>query len=355
MRKFLVALGLLLGVLFVITRFTELQDILSILQRGNLLFLGLALLVEFAWIYNLSAFYQSIYRVLGIEERRLSLLRLVTAANFLTIVAPSAGISGMAVFLSDARRQERSTAKVTIAGVLYVWFEYLGTLAVLTLGLAELAHRNNLHWSEITASLILLAGALGIGILLYLGMQSADALGVTLAFLARMVNNLLRPFIHKNYLQEEQAHTFASELSEGISALRDHPSWAVWPILYTLINKTLLMTILLLCFLAFQVPFELGTIIAGLSLAQLFLIVSPTPAGIGIVEEILAVALNSLEVPLGDATVITVAYRGFTFWMPFLIGMFTLRSLNRKNRTAAVPPRPTQQPPSRSMPLESKD
>ena len=107
MRKLIVALALLLGVLFILTRFAEFNQVLAALRRGNLLFLGLALFVQCAWIYNLSAFYQSVYRVLGIEENRSYLVKLVTAANFMTVVAPSGGLSAMAVYIADAQRPRR--------------------------------------------------------------------------------------------------------------------------------------------------------------------------------------------------------------------------------------------------------
>jgi uncharacterized protein (TIRG00374 family) len=334
MRKLLGALALLLGVLFVLTRFTELQGILDVLRRGNYLYLGLALLVQAGWIYNLSAFYQAVYRVFDMEETRDHMLKLVTAANFLTVIAPSAGLSAIAVFLGDARRRGRSTARVTVACMLYVWFEYVGTLALLMLGLAELAARNNLHWSEIAASLILLAGALGLSVLIYLGMQSANALGAALAWMARLVNRAVHPFLHYDYLPVERAYTFSSEVSLGLSVLRNHPRWVYGPLLLALLGKALLLCVLFLCFKAFQVPVEGGALVAGLSLANLFLIVSPTPAGLGIVEGVLAVALRSLGIPLEDATVVTIAYRGFSFWLPFLVGLVTFRLISRARRAA---------------------
>ena len=340
MRKFLIAIGLLLGVVFLLTRFTELEKILYVLQNGNLLFLGLALLLQFAWIYNLSAFYQSVYRVLGMEERRWHLMKLAMSAYFLSVIAPSAGLSGMAIFISDARRKNRPTGKVSVAGVLFVWFEYLGTLAVAVIGLGELARRNTLHWPEVTASLILLAGALFIGFLLFLGIEAPSMLAKTLNNLARVINYLLRPLIHHNYLTEERAFSFTHDVSEGISALRAHSHWAGWPIFYALLNKVLLMAILLMCFLAFNVPVDMGTVVAGLSIAQLFLIVSPTPAGIGIVEGVLAVALSSLGVPIEAATVLTLAYRGFSFWVPRIIGMVAFRMLDRQKPVTQTPKLP---------------
>jgi glycosyltransferase 2 family protein len=156
-------------------------------------------------------------------------------------------------------------------------------------------------------------------------MKSTNALGKTLAKMARTVNLILRPFLHYNYLQEERAYSFSTELSEGLSALRGNRRWAYRPFFFTVINKTLLLAVLLFSFLAFEVPFDAGTLVAGLSIAHMFLIVSPTPAGIGIVEGILAVALGSLGVSLSDATVVTFAYRGLSFWLPLLVGMFAFR------------------------------
>jgi len=92
-------------------------------------------------------------------------------------------------------------------------------------------------------------------------------------------------------------------------------------------NKVLLISILLLTFLAFRIPYTSGTIVAGFSIGYLFLIVSPTPAGIGIVEGVLTLALTSLWVPVEAAAIITLVYRGYTFWLPFVVGMLAFRQI----------------------------
>jgi uncharacterized protein (TIRG00374 family) len=336
-KKLLIGLVLLMAVIFLYSRMADLQSIAAVFRRGNLLFLALALLAQCAWMYNLGIFFQEVYWVLGMQERRLHMVRLTTAGNFMAVIAPSGGLSAMAIYLADAKKKGRSPAKVMVAGALYVWFEYLGTLTVATLGLVELAQRNSLHWTEIAASLVLVAGALGMALLFYLGYNSPVMLDRTLSWLARMVNRLFYPFIHRDYLHEERAHTFSRELSEGISALRENKQWAVRPLISAIINKVLLWLVMLLCFLAFDIEVDAGTIAAGLGLAQLFLIVSPTPAGVGIVEGVLAVALRSLDIAGEDAAVVTLAYRGFAFWLPFLVGMITFRMLTH-GKKAGLPP-----------------
>jgi len=326
-KKFLIALVLLLGVLFIIGRAAEMQDIGKVLQRGEFGWIFLAFVLLLGWFLNLGLTYQSIYNILDMPVSAFYMTRLATAVNFLNIVAPSAGLGSVAVFMSDAVSNNRSTGKTAIAAVIFVLLEYVAVLTVLIFGLAELAYRNNLHWAEILASLILLIGALGLGVLLYIGMQSASLLAKVLQWGAHTVNRLLKPFIHREYLSEERAHEFAYEAAEGIAIIRNHPKKIIRPILFALLNKALLIGILTLTFLAFHVPFTPGVVIAGFSLASLFLIVSPTPAGIGIVEGVLTVALRSLQIPIEDAAVITMAYRGITFWVPLLVGMVTFRTL----------------------------
>jgi uncharacterized protein (TIRG00374 family) len=98
--------------------------------------------------------------------------------------------------------------------------------------------------------------------------------------------------------------------------------------LWGIFDKGLLMLILICAFLSFEVPFSAGTIIAGFSLAYLFLIVSPTPSGIGVVEGLMPIALTSLNVNWSQAVLITLTYRTVTFWVPFGIGAWAFRSLH---------------------------
>jgi len=82
--------------------------------------------------------------------------------------------------------------------------------------------------------------------------------------------------------------------------------------------------------MAFGVPFSIGTIVAGFASAYLFLIVSPTPYGIGVVETLLPLALTSLSVAWEDSVIITLVYRGITFWLPLFLGGLSFRILQRE-------------------------
>lgn len=332
MRKIIFAILLVLAIALIILSLSELESIAETLQHSDWRFLVAALLVVLIWIYNSAVTYRSMYRLLSIEEDNHRLVLVATAANFVNVVAPSAGIGGMAVFLDDARRRNHSVGHVMVVGVLYVLFNYAAFLCVLALGLIVLFRRNNLTAGELTATGILLLIASGVGFLFYLGVRSAEELGRALAWLTRLINRILHPFIHRDYLQEQRAHSFAHEMAEGIQIIRRKPRGLLWSFLFSLNSFALLICVLALTFLALGTPFSVGTLVGGFSIGYLFLIVSPTPSGLGVVEGIMPVALRTLRVKWEAAVLITLVYRGLTFWFPLMIGGIAFRLLHREPR-----------------------
>ena len=328
MRKLIVIIVLLLGVALVIFSFSELENIIQTLQNANPWFLALALLVQGGWFYVLGWTFQSIYGLLGLKEGRLRLTAVAVASSFVNVVTPSAGMGGLAVFISDGHSRDHPPGRVTVAAALFLLFDQVAFLCVLALGIIVLIRHNNLNAADISASLILLAIACVIAFLLYLGYHSAEALGNALAKMARFVNRIMHPFIHREYLSEARAHAFAAEVADGLGSLPEKPRSLVRPFLLALANKTLLMGILVCAFLSFEVHFTAGTIIGGFAIAYLFLIVSPTPSGIGVVEGVMALALDSLGVGFSQAVIITLVYRGFTFWLPLAVGALAFRGLH---------------------------
>ena len=330
MRKIIFIIALFLGVVLIYFSFGELESIVETLQRGNFWFVLLAVVLQLAWYLVAGLNYQTLYNLLGMRESVYKLSLLSASANFVNTVAPSAGVGGMAVFIGAATRDGHSPGKVTVASMLCLFFDYVAFLCVLTLGLIVLFRRNDLDPTEIGASAVIFLIALALGFLLYLGSQSGQALGDALAWMARLVNRVLRPFIKREYLSVDRAYEFANEMADDLKSLPQRPRGLFLPFIYSLAGKTLLMAVLLSVFLAFKVPFSAGTIIGGFAITYLFLIVSPTPSGIGIVEGVMPLALSSLRVPWSQAVIITLAYRGITFWIPLGLGAAALRILEQE-------------------------
>ncbi|MBS3751315.1 MAG: flippase-like domain-containing protein [Anaerolineales bacterium] len=327
MRKFIIAIAILFGIVFIAGHFSEVERVWNTLQRGDWRYLLLSFILVFAWLGTIAGSYKKIFHAVGIDEKLTRLGILSAAATFINTVAPSAGIGGMTIFITDAQQNGKSGARTMVAGALYVIYDYLGFFFLLGLGLIVLFRRNNLNLTQIIASAILLLICGGMSFLLYLGLKSEEALSDALAWLAKKGNRFFHIFSKKDRFSVQNARNFAHDAVEGIAELRRTPTDLIYPLLLALSNKSILFLIFFLIFRAFQVPISIGTLVAGTSLAYLFRIVSPTPSGVGVVEGLLTLALRSMYVPGNDALVITLAYRGVTFWFPLLIGGIAFRWL----------------------------
>lgn len=327
MRKLIFAGILLLALGFLFTRFAEMRDVINVFRSGNPLILLLALLTQICWFGVVGFSYHRLYAALDIHVRALTMTRLTTAASFVNVVAPSGGLSSIALFVSNARSQGIPSARVTVAALLYIWFEYLALLLFLLVALALLALRGRLEWTEIIAAVILFFAAAAMYLLFTISMRRADRLGFVFSRLLRIANRWSRFIRLKPLMPEERALEFAAELAGGFQILRSRPGALIVPLLLGIANKSMLAMILGYCFFAFSIPASPAVMLCGFSISCLFTVVSPTPAGLGVVEGVMPMALHSLGISLDAALVITLAYRGVTFWFPLLAGMLALRSM----------------------------
>src|SRR5512137_1532084 len=120
MKKFVILIFLFLGMAVVVLSFGELESILATLQKAHMRWMFLALALETLWLANVGLTYKSIYHLLGIEENRDRLILAAASSNFVNIVAPTAGVGGIAIFANDARRRGNPPGKATLAGALFL-------------------------------------------------------------------------------------------------------------------------------------------------------------------------------------------------------------------------------------------
>ncbi len=327
MRRIITIIALTLGVIFIFSQFTEIGGIFQTVRQARWQYILLALVVETFWLLTVGATYKLIYRALNMQDRYTHLTLMAAAAYFIDVVAPSMGVGGVSIFVTEAKRRNLSMGKATAAGAVYVTVDYIGLLSIISLGLIVLFRRNSLSTTEIIPSAIIATMATIAITVLYLGSKSATRLGRFLAYFVHGINRLLQPIIKRPYLKVKNVIRYAHDLSSGLTELKGNPRRLLPPLILAIFKQVLLILILALCFLAFNTPISIGTLVASFSIGQMFLIVSPTPAGVGFVEGALTLALTSMYVPLSDAVVISLVYRGITFWAPILVGMLAFQRI----------------------------
>ena len=94
---------------------------------------------------------------------------------------------------------------------------------------------------------------------------------------------------------------------------------------------------LFLVFVAFGQSVAFGQLVMGFGMGTLAWIVSPIPAGVGVVEGAMALAFASLGILPTKAAVIAITYRGISFCFPFILGLFTLHQQNLARPPTAPP------------------
>jgi len=335
MRRLLILLAISLGAFFIFSRVAEVEQVIDSFREGDPAWLALAVVVQFVWMLNVTASFWIIYRILGLREQFFHLGLVAMSAQFVSVVAPSAGMGGMAVLIADGKKRGLRPGRVTTGGGLFVFFEQTSLLAVVLLGLFLLFRLNQLSTSSVLAVLVLAGIALGTGLVLVMGMRSPALLSNVLTRLGNLVNRMLRPILRRNSVDVSRALPFAEDVYEGLQVVRKSPVKLLFPALLAFTSKALLITILGLIFVAFGQPFTITMLIASFSIGYLFYIVSPTPSGIGFVEGAMTLVLTSLGLSLAISVVITLVFRGVTFWLTVLYGMLAIRWVGIEQQPAA--------------------
>lgn len=332
MRRVLFFFLVSLGVIFIVSNMTRFERASEAVTGGDWRVLLVAVAFVFIWLVNLGAAYRAIYRALGVDESLLMLFVLATASAFVNVVTPSGLLGGIALFADQANRRDYSLAKASLVGLLNLVFDLLAFMTVLIAGLFILFRRDDLTPAALSASAALALTTAFLLFLFILGMRSGEALSRVLGKIAGAINAVLRPLLKRDYVSVENAEMRGLEAANVLRDIRSNPKNLIWPYLLALNGKAILMVIFWLMFVAFSVPYSSGTIVAGFCIAFLFMVVSPSPAGIGFVEGLLPLTLNAMFVPLNSAVVITLAYRGMTFWLPMLLGILALRFIDITSR-----------------------
>jgi hypothetical protein len=345
MRKLFYSAIVIFAIYFAFTHRSEIDLILDVLEQGDWRWLLAAVGIQLIWLVNIAAALQATYNLVGIRERLRHLVPLTTAATLVNVVAPSYGLGALAVLIADGRRREKPIAKVSTAAILYLVYDYLGFMVVLTLGLIVMARYEVLDTVLIAASVFAISITIALVILTAFGIQSAEKLGQTVLTMSRLANRALRPILKRDVIDSTRAQGFAFDFSEGLQHIRHSPGRLLIPGMLALTRKIVMMTMLYLVSVAFHHPLELDTLIAGFATSYLFTIASITPSGVGFVEGGMTLYFTALGIPLATSAAISVAYRGITFWLVLVYGTIAIRWVgytpNHMIKTSPAPANPS--------------
>ncbi len=332
---------IILAVLFlflVLSRFTQLEQLKTTLAQGQWNWILLALLSQLAYYIVFTGSYQSAFYTVNISTSLLELIPVTLGSLFINTVVPAGGAGGAALFTEDLARRGKPAARAATGVLLQLIADLTAFILVLIPGLVYLSIQHDLKGYEIAAAVILVVSTVGLSGLLVLGLWRPEWLRRLLNWSQHTVNWIFGRFNRSLSLANDWAEKNAQEFSEATAAVASHPGRLTLTVLVAFAAHLLDIITLYFLFMAFNQPVGLGTLVAGYAVGILFLIVAITPQGIGVVEGMMALTFTSLGTSGAAAATITLVFRGFTFWLPMLLGFFAVQRIhtfgsNQRTRT----------------------
>jgi phosphatidylglycerol lysyltransferase len=327
----------------VVTRFSDIRNLMSILVRGSPVWILAAVASQFLYYVVFSSLWRSSLDVVEIYLPLREAIQIVVASVFVNTVAPSGGMAGAALFADDVSKRGYSLARASAGILLVPIIDFTAFEMTLLFGLFYLFRQHALQLYQVFGAAILIAVTIVFTSVLFTGLWRPALLHRLMWYFQSFVNRaaglvfrLLKKKNSAQLLAPGWAEKHATEFVEAAAAMKLHPR-RLWRTIGIGIacHVVDLVTISML-FLAYHQPFSFGELVAGYGVGILFWIVSITPMGIGVVEGVMALTWASLGIRPEVATVVALAFRGLTFWLPLLIGFFLLQRLRSFRSTERV-------------------
>lgn len=308
-------------------QFAEAPRLLEIFRHSVPWWLVLAFLLQILFLLNITGFYHSIYRVVGLHDTKVHLFLLVLATAFTSAVAPGGSISGSGLMLYDARRRGLDTARVVLANVAFYMMDYMAFILVLVMAILILLASGSLQEYQILAAALLLALVGAVLALLVLTCLRPDAVAGFTIHMIRFVGYFSAALRRRIPFWEERINTFITDVAMAARAAGRERIAFLQVALHALLVEVIGLAQLFSLFLAFGYVPALGQLITGYAVGVLFMIVSITPSGVGIMEGAMTVAFVSAGVPVECAALVTFSYRCLSFWLPVAAGLPVIKKV----------------------------
>jgi glycosyltransferase 2 family protein len=231
------------------------------------------------------------------------------------------------LIVSEVEQRGMSRTEALLMNVLYFVLDYAAFLTVLALGLLYLSIFHDLQPYELVAAFCLFVMVAASVVLLIVAILRPAATGAWVAGVGMRASRWWAALRRLPPPSGEQVAGFVTHWEASVNLLRQGGRKLFPPLLHAFGIPLIQLLMLALLFLAFRTPVSPGVLVAGYAVGTLLTIIAITPAGLGPVEGVMILTYSSLGVQAETATLVTLVYRGFTFWLPLTAGFLAMRRL----------------------------
>ena len=317
---------LFLFIVIFIKEFGTVSKAIELLSGGSWYFLFAVIAIQALGIINDGAFYQSLYDIFGVKESMKRLIILALSSNFLNLAAPTGGLSGVAVFVSDAERHGMNKSQATIVNFLGYFMTICINIFALLFGLFFLLFNNQLQRYQLITAGVLFGAFFVLVLMVILALEEARRFKKLFGYIASAINYFAEKLRKKeDVISKKQVNILTEEIHESLYIIQSKWKTLWLPAVHVVVSIVVDVLTLQYILLAFHFPANIGTLLTVYAIGFLFTIVSITPSGVGVVEATMILVMSGLSVPVELSAVAVIGYRFLNFWLPFLLGFFAFR------------------------------
>ena len=326
-RRWLLLLILVGFLIFVIIQGRDIEALGVTLVRGQWEWLLVATGVQALYYFLYAIQYEFGFATVEVQSNWVDLVPVVFASIFVTTVVPSGGVSSLALFVDDAARRGQSPVRAAEGSLLVLVADLATMVPLIAYAMLYLAERGVLEIYQMLGVALYVAFSASLAGVILLGRWLPGVLHAAFVWAQENINWLASLAGRPPLLPLGWADRQAKDYIEAARHISDHPRALGWTLAIAFVVHLVGALTLFFIFLAYGQPASPGAVISAFVFDVVFSVVAFVPQGLGIAESVIALVLISLGIPVGAALAITVVFRGFSVWLPLLIGFLLLRQV----------------------------
>lgn len=332
-KTLLKLLVIFLFLYFVLSRYNDGETLLILIRRMQWEFLALAVVLQLIRYALFAYLYKEAFEIFGVSWSFGDIIPLFFAAFAAGIVTPFGQITGQGVFIQKALKDKKSKFSVVAGFFIVTLSDFLALFVFLTMSIVFLVVKNELMGYELVGYAAFIVMIALVFFVLTAGIRNPRFLRKALKYVQKVVNELSVFFsrerlLHKNWFMEKS--TTYERVTGSLISQKKQLKYLMF---ISLAMRVVDIASLSVLFLAFGHLINIVPLIVGYSIGVLFIVVTPSPQGLGFVEFIMPFAFSSLGINFETATISTLAYRGLTVWLPAILGFAAMFYMAHNSQT----------------------
>lgn len=325
--KIIFSCFLVIFLLIIISRFSDLKKFLEILSQGTWYYILVFILLQILYLITQTIVILNLYHIYSRKPPFMNVFNLFMATNFTNLAIPLGGFSGVATFVGYSEKIGlRKTRALIINILMYIAMFLSFSLATLFIFIFPglLIKLNPIVKNLIMSFVILI---ILLSAIFFVIILKEKYIRRTIERLVNFANFISQTFFKKIFIVSEQLNYIKNEFILLKKAII-RKSIFFEALIYAFFGHVLHFLVLYFIFLTFGESVSPIIVLIGYIVSVVFIVASITPMGVGIVEPLMILFFTDSGISLELATITTFIFRGIVFWIPFIWGFFSLRYMD---------------------------